>query len=139
MAKDIIVRWQKKTPISLLALDAPLGWPTSLGETLIDHEAGQQVAVDSDKLFHRETDTRIKLPSGRKPLEVRANLIARTAKSALNLLYDLRNMTGESIPLVWEFSVPQQLSAIEVYPAATPIPYIHFSPTGQTKLQIDYK
>jgi len=53
------------------------------------------------------------------PLEVGANFIARTALAALRLLGDLRDRTGEMIPLAWGASPPERFSAIEVYPAAT--------------------
>jgi len=113
----IIAAWHKETPISLIALDAPLGWPASLGAALIKHQAGAHIPVSMDDLFHRNTDCTDRL--GKKPLEVGANLIARTAWAALDLLDKVRRLTGEPIPLAWEGRLPPQLSAIEVYPAAT--------------------
>ena len=72
--------------------------------------------------------------TGRRPFEVGANLIARTARAALALLQELRELTGESIPLAW---IPQldRLAAIEVYPAATlaarGFPHTGYKPHGQ--------
>jgi len=55
----------------------------------------------------------------KKPLEVGANLIARTAHAALDLLHKLRQETKLSIPLAWEPLNVTETCAIEVYPAAT--------------------
>jgi len=118
-AAATIKHWHNETPLCLLALDAPLGWPMSLGKTLIQHKAGDHISLCSNKLFHRSTDDSIKSRLDKRPLEVGANLIARTAKAALDLIEKIREGTGESIPLAWEMREPRQLSAIEVYPAAT--------------------
>ncbi len=118
-AASIIAGWHKASRLSLLALDAPLGWPSSLGTKLGEHEAGNHIDAKPDKLFHRMTDDAVKDRLDKRPLEVGANLIARTAKAALDLLHELRRETGEIIPLAWEMRVPERLSAIEVYPAAT--------------------
>ena len=102
----------------LLALDAPLGWPQALGPALSQHRAGAPIAASADRLFRRETDEEIRRRLGKAPLEVGANLIARTARAALELLDAIRRESGHDIPLVWE---PQfdGVGAIEVYPAAT--------------------
>lgn len=100
----------------LLALDAPLGWPKTLGCHLVDHRAGKRLSqLDSHALFRRETDRFIKKTYGIQSLDVGADRIARTAHSALNLLHTI----GEgSIPLATDENF-QGISAIEVYPAAT--------------------
>jgi len=41
----------------LIALDAPLGWPSTLGRSLADHVAGQPLNYPAHHLFRRETDT----------------------------------------------------------------------------------
>lgn len=102
----------------LLALDAPLGWPASLGEFLTSHNAGEPLPQTADKLFRRETDRFIRAKLNKQPLDVGADRIARTAHAALNLLAYLSESVGCSIPLAWsaEFS---GIAAIEVYPSAT--------------------
>jgi predicted nuclease with RNAse H fold len=73
-------------------------------------------------MFSRLTDREIKNRLGKKPLEVGADRIARTALAALNLLEDIREATGRAIPLAWtqeEIKETKPWQAIEVYPAAT--------------------
>lgn len=114
----IISEWMKKSDQVLLAFDAPLGWPEAMGRSLADHQAGQVVSSSANKLFRRCTDDEIYKRLGKRPLEVGANLIARTAEAALRLLGELRNTTGCEIPLAWDISELHGICAIEVYPAA---------------------
>jgi len=102
----------------LLALDAPLGWPRPLSIALARHRAGSPLPDDTDDLFQRTTDQDVK-ERWKRPLEVGANLIARTAHAALVLLKDLRSETGHGIELAWRRDALERVSAIEVYPAAT--------------------
>lgn len=103
---------------ALLALDAPLGWPASLATTLADHVAGQILEVPPDKMFRRATDDFIKEKINKRPLDVGADRIARTAHAALSLLNELSTYIQKPIPLAWEASY-DSIAAIEVYPAAT--------------------
>lgn len=115
-----IESWIPADEPALLALDAPLGWPLALGECLHVHRAGDHVAPESDMLFSRLTDKIVKERTGKKPLEIGADRIARAARSALNLLNDVRNLTGRPIPLqATETTMNESVCAIEVYPAAT--------------------
>jgi hypothetical protein len=52
-------------------------------------------------------------------LEVGANLIARTAHRAVQLLGEIRQKRGWPVPLAWDWKNVFQTSAIEVYPAGT--------------------
>lgn len=134
-----VVGWLGSAEKCLLAIDAPLGWPRHLGNALVSHEAGCACAFqnlkddspfqrtkkrktsDADLLFQRATDRRIHDALDIKPLDVGANLIARTAHSALCFLDGLRRKTGLPIPLA-PASVAESVKnvlAIEVYPAAT--------------------
>jgi len=114
-----VAGWIGKTATALLAIDAPLGWPANLGRTLASHRAGEAVHELSDRLFLRETDHVIQRKLGKRPLEVGADRIARTAVAALSLLDDLRTRLDEPIPLAWGSSSTERVSAIEVYPAGT--------------------
>ena len=116
---SIVAAWLKSSEHALLALDAPLGWPSALSSSLSQHRAGQLPAASPDQMFHRQTDAEIYRRLGTRPLEVGANLIARTAHAALKLLEDLRQLTGLEIPLAWDPYNLQGTAAIEVYPAAT--------------------
>lgn len=118
----IVKRWiaarrMDDRPI-LLALDAPLGWPEPLTRNLAHHRAGEKVDLDPNHLFQRRTDRFIRERTGQIPLEVGANLIARTAHAALLFLDGLRKELDDPIPLAWEPTI-SRLCAIEVYPAAT--------------------
>lgn len=114
-----IAGWIGSEGPTLLAVDAPLGWPAPLGPALAAHHAGEALAEEANQLFRRETDRFIKSQIGRMPLDVGADRIARTARAALELLADVRRLSGEPIPLAWQPGFLQGTSAIEVYPAAT--------------------
>lgn len=101
----------------LLALDAPLGWPAAFGSVLSEHSAGQPINTQPVNFFRRETDRFIARTVGRRPLDVGAERIARTALSALQLISRLSQRLGEPIPLVWSPDYPCGLGAVEVYPA----------------------
>lgn len=117
--EDRLVEWLGGDEQCLVAMDAPLGWPEALGDSLVDHSAGEALAADSHALFRRGTDRFIKARVGKQPLDVGADRIARTAHSALSLLDRLRERTGESIPLAWTPDVPHRVAAVEVYPGGT--------------------
>jgi hypothetical protein len=114
-----ILDWLPEESPTLLALDAPLGWPASLGEALSGHQAGEAIGEHPNALFRRETDRFVKQRIGKQPLDVGADRIARTAHAALDLLRQLREETGTAIPLAWDPNDEHRLSAVEVYPAAT--------------------
>ena len=82
---------------ALLAIDAPLGWP-ALGQSLAAHRAGQGIAVAQNTLFRRATDVSVHQRTGKLPLEVGADRIARAAWQALSVLQQLRAATGHDIP-----------------------------------------
>ncbi len=103
----------------LIAIDAPLGWPVPLAASLKSHAAGEALKKPADDLFRRATDKFIKREVKKKPLEVGAALIARTAHAALRLLGDLRTQLRAAIPLVWDPADVTEHAVIEVYPAAT--------------------
>jgi hypothetical protein len=86
---------------TLLAIDAPLGWPAALGEALAGHQAGDAISVGAHDLFRRDTDRFIKRTLGKQALDVGADRIARTAHAALGLLGELRRRLGDAIPLAW--------------------------------------
>ncbi len=104
---------------TLLAIDAPLGWPVALGDRLASHRAGDPLSGSPNDLFRRETDRVVHRTVGRLPLDVGADRIARTAKAALDLLAQLRTATGLPVPLAWSADLGKGACAIEVYPAAT--------------------
>jgi len=116
---ETVAQWIVRRSSTLIALDAPLGWPVGLDQALHSHEAGAPIQVERNKMFRRLTDRVIKRETGKLPLDVGANLIARTAHAALQLLQQLRGRTGEAIPLAWKPLVGSNTCAIEVYPAAT--------------------
>lgn len=117
---DILTKWVAEArEATLIAVDAPLGWPVPLGDALESHEAGQAIATSADGMFRRRTDDFVQHATGKRPLEVGANLIARTAHAALDLLGKLGEALGTPVPLAWTPTGVEGPAAIEVYPAAT--------------------
>ena len=114
---DTVSGWLLKDTDSVLALDAPLGWPSSMGNLLAGHRAGCGIDVAGNMMFQRETDRVVHSELKKKPLEVGANLIARTALDALTTLTELgRKVTLE---MGWTPGNVTTRQVIEVYPAAT--------------------
>jgi hypothetical protein len=117
-AAHLIVReWIQGSEQVLLCVDAPLGWPSALGQALVHHRAGAALAATADALFARMTDQLIRTRFGKRPLEVGADRIARTARAALGFLADVGQ--SEPVPLAWSTHWPHGIRAIEVYPAVT--------------------
>ena len=103
---------------TLLAMDAPLGWPEPMAQSLANHNAGDALAGTANDLFRRETDRFIRERIGKQSLDVGADRIARTAHAALELLESVRHLLQCPITLAWNPAF-DGLRAIEVYPAAT--------------------
>ncbi|SFF49615.1 DUF429 domain-containing protein [Thermoflexibacter ruber] len=102
----------------LMAIDAPLGWSEPMGRLLALHQAGDPLAEEQDRFFRRLTDTFVHQKTGKLPLEVGADRIARTAHSALKIIGELR-AKGLSLPMCWEVGKQDANGIIEVYPSAT--------------------
>jgi predicted RNase H-like nuclease len=115
-------RWIDPSIPTLLAIDAPLGWPQRMGETLVAHQAGEAIAVEANQLFRRRTDVYIKERLSQQPLDVGADRIARTAHRALRIIAELGAGLSQPVDLAWEPSL-HGVAAIEVYPAATLVSY----------------
>ncbi len=117
---DVLTKWVAEArEATLIAVDAPLGWPAPLREALELHEAGKAIETSADSMFRRRTDAFVQHAIGKKPLEVGADRIARTAHAALALLSKLGKALGTSVPLAWSPTGVEGPAAIEVYPAAT--------------------
>lgn len=104
---------------ALIAIDAPLGWPTELGDRLASHRAGGVLEANPNDLFRRETDRVVAARVGKHSLDVGADRIARTAWKALEVLNQLRVTLSDPIPLAWGADFSGRYAAVEVYPAAT--------------------
>lgn len=115
---SIIAPLLRASDRALVAIDAPLGWPAALRDSLAVHKAGEKIAPPKDEMFCRETDRWVKTQIGKTALEVGADKIARAAYAALEALGILRELSGQPIPLAWD-SRFSGTAAIEVYPAAT--------------------
>jgi len=113
----ILKEWVLTHDPVLLALDAPLGWPNGMGSRLASHRAGEGIPVSPDELFARHTDRFVRERTKKRPMEVGANLIARTALRAVNLLEELRAQTGGALPVATTSGPPPEPSVMEVYPA----------------------
>jgi hypothetical protein len=114
---------------ALIGLDAPLGWPAAMGRVLSGHRAGEAVGLPANDLFRRHTDRVVRERIGKQPLDVGADRIARTAVAALDLLAELRRLTGRALPVATRGTPPTPWAqprtaapltpdaALEVYPA----------------------
>ena len=117
---DVLAQWiVEAREATLIAVDAPLGWPAPLGQALKSHDAGQAIGTSADDMFRRRTDVFVKRAIGQNPLEVGADRIARTAHAALACLGELGKELGTQLPLAWTPAVDKGPAVIEVYPAAT--------------------
>ncbi len=119
---DLLFPYLKTNENILLAIDAPLGWSEPMGRLLAKHQAGEPIEEEQDRFFRRITDTFIHQQTGKLPLEVGADRIARTAHSALKIIGELRTK-GFHFQMVWEANFLEKskktLGVIEVYPGAT--------------------
>jgi len=116
---NIIKDWIQADEKVIFAIDAPLGWPEDLGNSLCHHLAGQILSAESNMLFRRETDRFIKKTLGKQPLDVGADRIARTAHAALKIIGELQQVISGEIKMAWHPEETNGISVIEVYPAAT--------------------
>ncbi|NBF41481.1 MAG: DUF429 domain-containing protein [Spirochaetes bacterium] len=91
---------------ALIGLDAPLGWPAAMGRVLSGHRAGESVGLPANELFRRHTDRVVRERIGKQPLDVGADRIARTAVAALDLLAELRRLTGRALPVATRGTPP---------------------------------
>lgn len=130
---DCVCRILSGSKRTLIALDAPLGWPEDLGKSLAGHLAGRVLGQTADLLFRRETDRFVRKCLRKQTLDVGADRIARTAHAALNLLETIRKRCGREIPLAWEPSFRNRDAAIEVYPAGTLIAHSLLPASGYKK------
>src|SRR5262245_11284788 len=55
-AAATIAGWIDGATHYVVALNAPLGWPSALASALAEHRAGQPIREEPDRLFRRETD-----------------------------------------------------------------------------------
>jgi len=104
----------------LIAIDSPLGWPAPLGTVLAGHSAGEPMPeICADELFARTCDQYVHRALRKKPLEVGADRIARTARRALELLGQISRTLEQRVELAWDSRFEAPVAVIEVYPAAT--------------------
>ena len=58
---SIVERWLTASEATaVIAIDAPLGWPRPMAETLDPHSAGATIETPPDAMFRRATDLHIK-------------------------------------------------------------------------------
>ncbi len=106
---------------TVIAIDAPLGWPEPFSNAVSLHAAGRHLSdMNKDELLKRKTDQYVKDRFKVNPLEVSADKIARASVSALNVLSHFRGLCSDKkLELAWSHRDLPCVSAIEVYPAAS--------------------
>jgi predicted nuclease with RNAse H fold len=112
-------RWFREHDPAVVAMDAPLGWPDPLGSSLSLHQAGEPIGRSANELFRRTTDLVVREITKKQPLDVGADKIARVALRAVKLIGELREATGQALPLALTAGVPDYTAVVEVYPALT--------------------
>lgn len=126
LAAKIVEKIPSVAQPTLLALDAPLGWPKPMGGLLEHHTAGTSLPEENenaDLFFRRRTDQFIAGKTGKTPIEVGANLIARVTHTTLRLIgmlqSELKNAAVKmaDAPLRSYPAPTEGVNFIEVYPA----------------------
>lgn len=119
LAREIAGRI-KRDHSTLLAIDAPLGWPVTMGPALNAHYAGLPLKPCAKMFFRRRTDRFVEARTGKTPIEVGANLIARVSHTALRLIALMGDELDGHIapaPLFSPTEIRNGVQVIEVYPA----------------------
>ena len=112
-----LVQWA--TEPTLLAVDAPLGWPALMADSLHSHRAGGELPYPSNTLFRRETDDVVADIAASDPsTSAPTGSLARRAP-LFRSLHGCAKPSGQPIPLAWQPGSAEGLAAIEVYPAGT--------------------
>ena len=117
-SSDIVSFIEADLPV-VIAIDAPLGWPHPLSESLIKHNAGDSIETIPNELFRRETDRVVRETIGKQSLDIGADKIARVAWSALSIIGQIRAQAKREISVVTHAADANDCRCIEVYPAAT--------------------
>jgi hypothetical protein len=102
----------------LIAIEAPLGWPKQLAETLINHSAGMPIETPANAMFRRTTDVFI---------STEAQKDSARCRRGPNRSHRLRSIghCRQSSRGTWNANSAgvgadvSRVAAIEVYPAAT--------------------
>ena len=118
-AVSCLREWLAPPGAVILGIDAPLGWPRDFAARIAAHRAGESLGERNEaaRFFDRATDRHVTQTHRKKPLSVGADLIARTAFSALALVAELRE--HHALTLGWAPPGDGERIFLEVYPAAT--------------------
>lgn len=128
LAADITEQMSTERP-TLLALDAPLGWPVAMRKALAEGTAGSVAGIpgdareDASLMFRRFTDRFVAERTGKTPQSVGANWVASLTHTALQLIHMIaekcqeRSISMSNAPLDQRDSFRRDVHIIEVYPA----------------------
>lgn len=126
LAINIAEKTSSEAP-TLLAFDAPLGWPVVMRQALAEGFAGSAADIpdDAGEMFRRRTDRFVTCKTGKTPQSVGASWVASLTHTALRLIRMIeekcenrkRKVTMESKPLERCDAFRKDVHLIEVYPA----------------------
>ena len=109
---------------TLLALDAPLGWPVAMRRVLAAGAVGPvpDIPEDTNLFFRRSTDRFVARTTGRTPQSVGASLVTHLMPTALRLIGLIAEKCGGRTSmgrtaLTQDNSFSENVHFIEVYPA----------------------
>ena len=124
LATDIAKQISTEVP-TLLALDAPLGWPVAMRRALAEGVAGSATGFPADAMdmFRRRTDHFVIRKTRKIPQSVGASLVASLTHTALRLIDMIEekckkhNISLASAPMARHDAFRRDVHLIEVYPA----------------------
>lgn len=135
--------FRQKNEKTLIAFDAPLGFPINLGKFLNSHKAGLPInnwengyKEHISQYVDRYTDRVIREKLNLIPLSVGADKISRVTFRTMELIGMIEKELGKKLSLTWKPENCKDISFIEVYPASTLKSYRQ--PHNQYKQKKDY-
>lgn len=147
------VRWRRITELAetisrgidrhrptLLAIDAPLGWPVAMSRALASHTVGSSTGIVEDPrlFFRRLTDRFVHRVTGKRPLDFGTSFIASAAHAALRILGQTEGHPSVALEPLRSPVTPDTVIAIEVH-AALALPLLVSDERAPTNGKWDWK
>lgn len=147
------VRWRRITELAetissgidrhrptLLAIDAPLGWPVAMSRALASHTVGSSTGLVEDPrlFFRRLTDRFVHRVTGKRPLDFGTSFVASAAHAALRILGQIEGHPPVALQPLRASVTPDTVVAIEVH-AALALPLLISDEPASTNTKWDWK
>lgn len=147
------VRWRRITELAetissgidrhrptLLAIDAPLGWPVAMSGALASHSVGSSIGIVEDPrlFFRRLTDRFVQRVTGKRALDFGTSFIASAAHAALRIVGQTEGHPRVALEPLRSPATPETVVAIEVH-AALALPLLVSDESASTNTKWDWK